>query len=115
MEEFKYYLSMYKNGEFVFSQIKYIIQEMGANLHLQQALFQLPSPGFFGYQLVHSRLQVGSHMVKPAVQFSKYFILSAAQSNFKMAFFQFHESVQQPFNGPSHHALRNGYDNKKAY
>ena len=27
MEEFKYYLSMYKNGEFVFSQIKYIIQE----------------------------------------------------------------------------------------
>ena len=27
MEEFKYYLSLYKNGKFVFSQIKYIIQE----------------------------------------------------------------------------------------
>ena len=27
MEEFKYYLSFYKNGKFVFSQIKYIIQE----------------------------------------------------------------------------------------
>jgi hypothetical protein len=27
MEEFKYYLSFYKNGKFVFSQIKYIVQE----------------------------------------------------------------------------------------
>ena len=27
MEEFKYYLSFYKNGKFVFSKIKYIIQE----------------------------------------------------------------------------------------